>query len=121
MRLRLVVPPDVDQPTGGNVYDLALARELARAGHVVEVVRCPSAELSDVVRRPWDGPTLVDGLLACPSPDAMEGSGAAVLVHMPLAWDPALSPGRRGRAGRARRADPARGVGSRRDQCVVGR
>ena len=91
MRLRLVVPPDVDQPTGGNVYDLALARELERAGHVVEVVRCPSAGLSDVVRRPWDGPTLVDGLLACPSPDAMEGSGAAVLVHMPLAWDPALS------------------------------
>ncbi len=91
MRLRLVVPPDVDQPTGGNVYDLALARELERAGHVVEVVRCPSAGLSDVVRRPWDGPTLVDGLLACPSPDAMEGSGAAVLVHMPLAWDPTLT------------------------------
>jgi glycosyltransferase involved in cell wall biosynthesis len=92
VRLRLVVPPDVDQPTGGNVYDLALARELARAGHVVEIVRCRSAELSDVVRRPWDGSTLIDGLLACPSPDAMEGSGAAVLVHMPLAWDPALSP-----------------------------
>ena len=61
MRLRLVVPPDVDQPTGGNVYDLALARELARAGHVVEIVRCRSAELSDVVRRPWDGSTLIDG------------------------------------------------------------
>ena len=91
MRLRLVVPPDVDQPTGGNVYDLALARELERAGHVVEVVRCSSAGLSDVVRRPWGGRTLVDGLLACPSPEAMEGSGAAVLVHMPLAWDPTLS------------------------------
>jgi glycosyltransferase involved in cell wall biosynthesis len=94
VRLRLVVPPDVDEPTGGNAYDLALARELDRSGHLIEVVRCPPDGLADVVRLPWDGSTLVDGLLACPSPDAMAGSSAAVLVHMPLAWDPTLSPER---------------------------
>lgn len=92
MRLRLVVPVDVDAPTGGNVYDLALARALGDVGHDVAVVRCLPADLTEELRRPWTGPTLVDGLLACPSPEAMAGAGAAVLVHMPLAWDPALSP-----------------------------
>jgi glycosyltransferase involved in cell wall biosynthesis len=87
VRLRLVVPPDVDEPTGGNVYDLAVARELERARHHVELVRCSAQDLADELRRPWDGPTLVDGLLACPSPEAMTETGAAVLVHMPLAWD----------------------------------
>ena len=36
MRLRLVVPLDVDEPTGGNVYDLALADALRRAGDHIE-------------------------------------------------------------------------------------
>lgn len=93
MRLRLVVPADVDTPTGGNVYDLALADALRRAGDEVEVVRCEPDALVAATRA-WDGATLVDGLLACRQPTAVATGRAAVLVHMPLSLETGLSAGR---------------------------
>ncbi|HET7326203.1 MAG TPA: glycosyltransferase [Nocardioidaceae bacterium] len=89
--MRLVVPADVDTPTGGNAYDLALADALRADGDEVEVLRCAAGELGGVLHRPWRGPTLVDGLLACPQPQAVAGARAAVLVHMPLALETRLS------------------------------
>lgn len=91
MRLRLVVPADVDTPTGGNVYDLALADALRSGGDEAEVLRCAAPELVDVLLQPWDGPTLVDGLLACPQPQTLATAPVAVLVHMPLALETGLS------------------------------
>lgn len=91
MRLRLVVPVDVDTPTGGNVYDLALAEALHLGGDEVEVLRCEAPALADVLVQPWDGLTLVDGLLACPQPWALTTAPVAVLVHMPLALETGLS------------------------------
>jgi len=86
-----VVPADVDTPTGGNVYDLALADALRSGGDEVEVVRCEAPKLVDALLRPWNGPTLVDGLLACPQPQALANAPVAVLVHMPLALETGLS------------------------------
>lgn len=94
MRLRLVVPADVDTPTGGNTYDLALADALHRTGDEVEVVRCRQSVLYDALRLPWQGHTLVDGLLACRDPRAVTGAGVGVLVHMPLALETGLRPER---------------------------
>jgi glycosyltransferase involved in cell wall biosynthesis len=91
VKLRLVVPADVDAPTGGNVYDLAVAEALNRGGDEVDVVRCEQAELATVLGHGWDGPTLVDGLLACREPAALASTRPAVLVHMPLAWETGLS------------------------------
>lgn len=90
MRLRLVVPPDVDEPTGGNVYDLRLAAALRAAGDEIRTVRCDPSGLPGLLGRDWDGPTLVDGLLACRHPDAVATWRPAVLVHMPLAWETGL-------------------------------
>jgi glycosyltransferase involved in cell wall biosynthesis len=93
MRVRLVVPAGVDAPTGGNVYDLALAAAMRRDGDDVEVLPCAQQELA-ARTRPWDGTTLVDGLLACHQPDAVASGRAAVLVHMPLSLETGLSPDR---------------------------
>ena len=90
LRLRLVVPANVDTPTGGNAYDLALAHALRAAGDAVEVVRCDPADLEATLREPWDGPTLVDGLLACPQPAAVAAAQVGVLVHMSLALETGL-------------------------------
>jgi glycosyltransferase involved in cell wall biosynthesis len=92
VRLRFVVPADVDEPTGGNVYDLALAAAMRDAGDEVELCRCERGELSTVVRQPWPGPTLVDGLLACTQPQGV-APGMGVLVHMPLGLQLGLDPG----------------------------
>lgn len=94
MRLRLVVPADVEVPTGGNVYDLALAAALRRGGDEVVVERCAPSRLDPLLRHPWSGPTLVDGLLAGQDPAALTGSPAAVLVHLPLGLETGL-PARR--------------------------
>lgn len=91
MRLRLVVPADVDEPTGGNVYDLAVAEAMRADGDEVDVVRCGAADVDAVLRRPWHGATLVDGLLGCHHPAAVAATRPGVLVHMPLAWHPHLS------------------------------
>jgi glycosyltransferase involved in cell wall biosynthesis len=87
VNLRLVVPYDVDQPTGGNVYDLALADALRQLGDEVDIVPCRPVDLATVLARPTDGDTVVDGLLACRQPDAVETARVAVLVHMPLALE----------------------------------
>ena len=103
-----MVPGNVRHNSGGNVYNAALARELAALG--VDVETCPldggwpvgSAEdrqrlaalLCD------DGGaagstagghtvTIVDGLLACGAPDELAAAAAAgrpawILLHMPL-------------------------------------
>ena len=68
MRLRFVVPENVDEPTGGNVYDRAAAQALRRAGDEVELLRCAPDDLAAVVATAWPGPTLVDGLLAAAPP-----------------------------------------------------
>ncbi|MGH3365911.1 MAG: glycosyltransferase, partial [Nocardioidaceae bacterium] len=103
MRLRLVVPADVEKPTGGNIYDLALANALRADGDEVEMVRCRAHELRVVLHRAWAGHTLVDGLLACPQPQAVVGSRAAVLVHMPWGLQTGLSRDRTARVDRLER------------------
>jgi glycosyltransferase involved in cell wall biosynthesis len=91
LRLRLVVPVDVDTPTGGNVYDLALADALRAGGDEVRLERCAPDDLAAVLSRPWPGHTLVDGLLALPRPRALSATRPAVLLHMPLALQTGLS------------------------------
>ncbi|WP_200913001.1 glycosyltransferase family 4 protein [Arthrobacter sp. Leaf69] len=101
--LRLVVPANVRHNSGGNVYNAALARELAVLG--VDVETCPvyggwpvgsaadrkrlAARLGDdgtaagsaagAARNTDAGHTvtLVDGLLACGAPDELEAAAAA--------------------------------------------
>jgi glycosyltransferase involved in cell wall biosynthesis len=119
-RIRLMVPGNVRHNSGGNVYNTALARELAALGAQVET--CPvdggwpvgSAEdrrrLAALLAAPAprapesagtgggaDGRslTLVDGLLACGAPDLLEAAAAAgrpawILLHMPLGAHPEL-------------------------------
>jgi glycosyltransferase involved in cell wall biosynthesis len=94
VRLRLVVPADVETPTGGNVYDQAVAAALRRDGDEVEVLACEPSMLSATIERPWTGPTLIDGLLACSVPAPAACTPFAVLVHMPLGLQTGLSQGR---------------------------
>jgi glycosyltransferase involved in cell wall biosynthesis len=94
VRIRLVVPADVDAVTGGNTYDLALADALRAALDEVTIVRCEPPALSATLRTPWTGHTLVDGLLACPQPKAVASANVGVLVHMPLALETGLAPDR---------------------------
>ncbi len=103
LRLRLVMPGNVRHNSGGNVYNAALARELAALG--VEVETCPvdggwpvgsaadrkrlAALLCDdggaagsavgAARNSDAGHvvTLVDGFLACGAADEMEAAAAA--------------------------------------------
>jgi glycosyltransferase involved in cell wall biosynthesis len=96
VRLRLVVPADVGAPTGGNVYDVALADALRSDGDEVEVLRCAPAGLQAALQQSWAGPTLVDGLLACPQPKTVTSARVGVLVHMPLALEAGLSAERAG-------------------------
>jgi glycosyltransferase involved in cell wall biosynthesis len=94
VRLRLIVPVDVEEPTGGNVYDRAVAEALRRDGDEVEMVPCEPSMLSAAVERPWSGPTLVDGLLACSVRRRPASSSFSVLVHMPLSLQTGLPPDR---------------------------
>jgi glycosyltransferase involved in cell wall biosynthesis len=91
VRLQLVVPADVDSPTGGNVYDLALAEALRADGDEVALVLCEPSGLRAAVMKPWEGPTLVDGLLASSQPEAVASAPVAVLVHMPVGLVTGLS------------------------------
>ena len=104
-RLRFVVPGNIRHNSGGNVYNAALARELAALGVAVET--CPldgdwpggsagdRQRLAALLRPARDagGPagtvTLVDSLLACGAPAELEAAAAAgqrvwILLHMPL-------------------------------------
>lgn len=94
MRLRLIVPADVDTPTGGNVYDLALAAAMRRSGDEVAVWRCEPAALHRTLQQPWHGASLVDGLLACVHPEAVAAARVGVLVHMPQGLDSEVPPAR---------------------------
>ena len=102
-RLRLVVPGNVRHNSGGNVYNAALARELAALGVDVETCQVdggwPVGSAADRKRlaallrddggaagnaggaaRNSDAGhavTLVDGLLACGAPDELEAAAAA--------------------------------------------
>jgi glycosyltransferase involved in cell wall biosynthesis len=92
LRLRFVVPADIDAPTGGNVYDRAVAAALLRRGDAVDLVRCEPHALGSVLARPWTGLTLVDGLLASPQPEAVAASRVGVLVHMAMALQTGQEP-----------------------------
>jgi glycosyltransferase involved in cell wall biosynthesis len=112
-RIRLVVPGNVRHNSGGNVYNAALARELGAAG--ADVQTCPldggwpvgsagdRRRLAALLLRGPAGAgdqageetVLVDGLLACGAPDALERAAAAgrpvwILLHMPLDPHPEL-------------------------------
>jgi glycosyltransferase involved in cell wall biosynthesis len=119
-RIRLLVPGNVRHNSGGNVYNAALARELAASG--AEVETCPvdggwpvgstedrrrlaallGAPASPAPGRAGTGGgadgrplTLVDGLLACGAPEQLEAAAAAgrpawILLHMPLRAHPEL-------------------------------
>lgn len=103
MRIRLVVPANVEQPTGGNRYDLALAGALRAGGDTVQMRPCEPADLEAVLEERWTGATLVDGLLACPRPGIVQRSRVGVLVHMPLALETGLPDQRRAELDRLER------------------
>jgi glycosyltransferase involved in cell wall biosynthesis len=99
----VVVPGDIDDPgvpSGGNVYDRRLCRELAGAGRPVREIAAPGAwPCPDAAARagldrslaalPDGAVVLLDGLVACGVPDIVVPHASrlrpAVLVHMPLA------------------------------------
>ena len=110
-RIRLVVPGNVRHNSGGNVYNAALARELAAFGAEVETCPLdgdwPGGSAGDRRRlatllhtgpdggpatagaATWGTVTVVDSLLACGAPDELEAAAAAgdrvwILLHMPL-------------------------------------
>jgi glycosyltransferase involved in cell wall biosynthesis len=111
LRLRFVVPGNVRHNSGGNVYNAALARELAALGVAVETCpldgdwpggsagdrrhlarllhMAPSADGSAAGAAIAGSVTLVDSLLACGAPDELEAAAAAgqqvwILLHMPM-------------------------------------
>ncbi|BCW65731.1 glycosyl transferase [Arthrobacter sp. NicSoilB4] len=108
LRVRLVVPGSVRHNSGGNVYNAALARELAGLGVDVETfpldggwpVGSPEdrRRLAALLRDDGGASgrtaaghtvTIVDGLLACGAPDELAAAAAAgrpawILLHMPL-------------------------------------
>jgi glycosyltransferase involved in cell wall biosynthesis len=93
-----VVPGNVRHNSGGNVYNAALARELADLGAAVET--CPldgdwpggsAGDRRRLAKLLHTAPSvaLVDSLLACGAPDELEAAAAAgqhvwILLHMPL-------------------------------------
>jgi glycosyltransferase involved in cell wall biosynthesis len=83
--VHVVVPESLDDPTmpsGGNVYDRRLCEELTRSGWTVERVTGTLAALPD------RAVTLVDGLVAVASPEAVLREAGrlriVVLLHMPF-------------------------------------
>jgi glycosyltransferase involved in cell wall biosynthesis len=114
----LVVPGDVAAPTGGNVYDLALAEALRRDGTPVRVLPAPGAwpvgsvgDRAGLLRALLAGGeadaaaegrraiVLVDGLVGAGAPQAIRdavtaGTDVWVLVHLPLALETGTNPRR---------------------------
>ncbi|MBB6174030.1 glycosyltransferase involved in cell wall biosynthesis [Nocardiopsis mwathae] len=104
-----VLPGGVDDPatpSGGNVFDRRVHRELARRGRPVREAAIPGAwpepdaaaraRLEQVLDAVPDGGTvLLDGLVACGVPDVIVPRSPrlrlAVLVHLPLADETGLS------------------------------
>lgn len=105
-RLRLLVPGNVRHNSGGNAYNAALIRALRALGVAAEScgvdgdwpVGSPAdrQELRRLLTESDAGqPTMVDGLVACGAPDALETAAAAgapawILLHMPLDAHPDL-------------------------------
>lgn len=100
--VHVVVPGDIDDaavPSGGNVYDRRVCRELAGTGWVVREIAAPGTwprpesdartalarALDDV---PDDEVVLLDGLVVCGVPEVVrpraERLRLVVLVHLPL-------------------------------------
>ncbi|MFE0037641.1 glycosyltransferase family 4 protein [Streptomyces sp. NPDC059015] len=108
--VRFVMPGGVDDPaapSGGNVYDRRVCRELPRIGWQVHEHAVagewprpgagPRSELARVLRESPDGSlVLLDGLVACGVPDLVvpeaERLRLAVLVHLPLGDETGLAP-----------------------------
>jgi glycosyltransferase involved in cell wall biosynthesis len=104
--VHVVVPAGIDdpaRPSGGNVYDRRVCRELAGRGWTVYEHRVAGAwpqpgaadhaALAEAVERVPDGATvLLDGLVACAAPEALAPHdrrlAQVVLVHMPLGHRP---------------------------------
>ncbi|MEN8651925.1 glycosyltransferase family 4 protein [Streptomyces sp. 21So2-11] len=107
--VHFVMPGGVDDaaaPSGGNLYDLRLCRELTEAGWQVHGHSVPGdwpqpgpvdrARLAELVASlPNDSVVLLDGLVACAVPElivpAVERLRVAVVVHLPLADETGLS------------------------------
>lgn len=108
LSIRLVMPGNVRHNSGGNVYNAALARELAVLGAEVETCPCDGdwpvgsagdrRRLAGLLRTPAGAGRsviLVDGLLGCGAPAELEAAAAAgqpvwILLHMPLGGHPYL-------------------------------
>ncbi|GAA4558608.1 glycosyltransferase family 4 protein [Planotetraspora kaengkrachanensis] len=106
-----VLPGDVDDeaaPSGGNVYDRRVCRELAAAGLPVHEIAVrgawprPDADARAALARslaevPSDAVVLLDGLVACGVPDVVVPQAGrlrlAVLVHLPLGDEIGPEPG----------------------------
>jgi glycosyltransferase involved in cell wall biosynthesis len=105
--VHVVVPDGIDDPTrpsGGNIYDRHVCRELSAIGWSVQEHPVPGgwprrdaaslAALADVVDRiPRDAVVLLDGLIASTAPEVLVPHARrlrlVVLVHMPLGHRPA--------------------------------
>ncbi|NJP99587.1 glycosyltransferase family 4 protein [Streptomyces zingiberis] len=108
--VRVILPGGVDDPaapSGGNVYDRRICRDLPAAGWRVAEHAVPGTwprpgtaareELARVLRETPDGaPVLLDGLVACGVPDIVVPEAArlrlAVLLHLPLGDETGLAP-----------------------------
>lgn len=105
--MTLVVPGDVDAPTGGNVWDRRVRDELGDAGHDVAWRSLPGTwprptpadedRLAEVLAGvPDGGAVLLDGLVACGAPDPVLAHAGrlrlVVVVHLPLADETGLAP-----------------------------
>ncbi|MCX4825620.1 glycosyltransferase family 4 protein [Streptomyces sp. NBC_01142] len=109
--VRVVMPGGVDDPaapSGGNIYDRRVCRDLPRVGWQVREHAVAGdwpqpgadarAELARILRESADGTlVLLDGLVACAVPDIIvpeaERLRLAVLVHLPLGDETGLAPG----------------------------
>lgn len=121
MTVYAVLPGDVDDPnlpSGGNVYDRRVCRELAARGTDIHETAVPGtwpwpdATSRSQLRR-WlsnvpDGAiVLLDGIVGCGVPEVVVAHAKrlslAILVHMPLADETGLSPEQAAQLDRAER------------------
>ncbi|GAB7035097.1 glycosyltransferase family 4 protein [Streptomyces sp. NPDC021749] len=108
--VHFVLPGGVDDPaapSGGNTYDRRVCRGLAAAGWRVHPHTLPgawprpgAADRAELARRlaalPDGAVVLLDGLVGCGVPEALEPEAArlrlGILVHLPLADETGLEP-----------------------------
>jgi hypothetical protein len=91
--VHVVVPEGIDdpvRPSGGNVYDRRICRELVAAGWTVHEhpVQGRAALAATLARLPDGATVLLDGLVASGEPEVLAPHAGrlrqVVLVHMPL-------------------------------------